>query len=373
MDSSGEDIVSPGIRLAVLISSVVSLAGCLVVIVLSILFKKIKKVCWRAIFYACISEAICKRRNNKDIHTYKRSHTFFFLSLSLTHSCLCVVDLDLIICYICWDDIHQVPDKVDSCDILGFLLTITSLITNSWLLFIAVVMFNLVVRKSNEIIVSKKMEIIWVVFFMLFSILCGLLPFEGINLAGMSYDKVSPGWCHISHDPSWAPMYLYVIQWVFIGLIVLIYIYVYAFANILIRRQREKIILTHADHNMRRRIFTLFKQVWVFPLILVVSWIPTTTCRIVVAIQGDKNNASTWVTAIVVPLMGFLLFVCFMLTSYVPKEIAHFCTKYNRNRRRKKLKSIVGSEDDDYEEYDDDAIGSEKLLSEGLTSSNILK
>lgn len=276
-------------------------------------------------------------------------------------------------CYIVWDKLGE-KDTV-GCNILGVILTITSLLTNSWLLFIAFVMFNLVVKKSNELIVSRRLEICWFVVFFIFSILCSLLPVRGINLFGLNYAKVSPGWCHINHDKRWGTFYLYVIQWIFIGLIVLIYVYVYIFANITIRKQRQKIMLTHSDRNMRRRIFTLFKQIWIFPLILIVSWIPTTVCRIVGAItNNDNNSASEWVTAIVVPIMGLLLFICFMFTSYVPKDIMHSMAKIRKDRRRRKLKSIVGGEEDEYEGYDDsEGMGSEKLLFEGLSSANILK
>ena len=46
-------------RGAVLASSIISLICCVCVIVLSIVYNKIKKVCWRSILYCCISEFIC--------------------------------------------------------------------------------------------------------------------------------------------------------------------------------------------------------------------------------------------------------------------------------------------------------------------------
>ena len=114
-------------------------------------------------------------------------------------------------------------------------------------------------------------------------------------------------------------------------------------------------------------------------MFMIVSWIPTTVCRIVKAARkgDDDNGASEWVTAIVVPIMGLFLFVCFMLTSYVPKDIMRSLMKCRKNRQKRRLKSIVGSEDDDdYEEFVDEeyeGMGSEKVLSEGGSNQNILR
>lgn len=75
-------------RGAVLASSIISLICCICVIVLSIVYNKIKKVCWRSILYCCISESICK--SNQFINTYSHSNPqLLFLILkynSYSHS-----------------------------------------------------------------------------------------------------------------------------------------------------------------------------------------------------------------------------------------------------------------------------------------------
>jgi len=217
------------------------------------------------------------------------------------------------------------------CDAEGFLLTCSSIMLNSWLLYIALSLLFLVRRRNRRspegsladrisvYLGSWRGEVTWFVVWLGIGVFFAMPPL--LRLGGTHYGRVGSGWCHIAPQPPWARFLLYPVQWGIIAAIIALYIAVLVYVKRRFPQQRARVMLPQRVLEKRRRIFAMLDQIALYPAVLLLSWVPTTIARIVGAATGHDMPWMSTVTALIVPMMGTLICICFLATSRVPQEL----------------------------------------------------
>jgi len=289
-----------------MISASLSVAGTVILGALCIAFDKLKLAIWRSVFFSALSEFV------------------FALMLVIGYT---------------------MPDLMDEpnsplCNAEGFIISLASSFSNTWLLFLMLILFTRVHNIKPCLKPFAKIEFIYFIIMTVVNVAFAVLPLT--HVGGIKYGPVSSGWCHISHDPAWARFVQYAQQWFFLFLIVLLMIDVYVKVLPRLIRQRHHIILPGKDMEARRRVMILIKQVWIYPVLLVASWATTTISRIVDAGSVEDEKTTSLITAIVAPLMGFIQLVAFLLTSAVPRELYETCVGWYDNYKLRREYERIG-------------------------------
>eukprot|EP00727_Mastigamoeba_balamuthi_P000281 m51a1_g1025 hypothetical protein (362) ;mRNA; f:651041-652820 len=297
----GGDEVAPMVNRAVAAGvSGVSLLGCLVVLVLAIATGRARFLSWRCICYSALGEA-------------------FFTST-------------LLACFFAWDSI---ADSDALCNAAGFLHTVSTLQTNLWVLFMSAVLLQLV-RPSGgpKRLPGFRAELAWGTATLALSCLFAAYPVA--HLGGADYLRVRAGWCHVAPRPRWGRLVPYGVTWVVIALTAALYACAWTHVRRLRRSGASRSPATYSDERRRRRarrVWGLLQQVWAYPLILAIVWVPSTIARAVDAVRGYDGHWTSLVASATVPLNGALQLACFLLTSGVAGDCASAACRAARGKK----------------------------------------
>ena len=287
------------------VSASLSVVGTVVLTALCVAFRKLRLAMWRAVFFSAVSE-------------------FVFAAT-------------LVVGYGVQQHSAGRVLGAAACSAEGFVITVASFVTNAWLLFLVVILFARVRGVRVRVQPFWRVELLFFAGALAVAVATAALPLA--RAGGMHYELVRSGWCHIGPQPDWARFVLYAEHWVLIALIVVLMVDVYAKVLPRLLQQRHRVILPGKDMEARRRVMTLIRQVWVYPVLLVLSWACTTIARLVDIGAPDSHTASV-VTAAVAPAMGFLQLVAFLLTSAVPQELV---AALRARRERRLLQRVYGT------------------------------
>eukprot|EP00727_Mastigamoeba_balamuthi_P006791 m51a1_g2732 putative serine threonine protein kinase 15 (992) ;mRNA; r:886757-893914 len=294
--SSDDGAVAPWVNRATSVGvSLASLAGATLVVALILATGRMRLLCWRAVFFSCLSEA--------------------------------VVDLMIVVCFFCWD---AMADSPSLCEASGFVMSTASIVTNMWVLFIAVSLVLLLRREHTgpSRLPGPRWELAWHVAALGIACLLALMPL--CHVGGAGYVRLRTGWCHIGPHPRWARLLPYAFNWIVILSIMLLY----AVAYVLLRRRRAETterleyppgLAPSATRPQLARVTRMLKQIWMYPLVLVATWTPTTFARLVEAAMGGDRHWTSVLASAVVPAAGFLQMLVFMFTSNAPQDVLSSC------------------------------------------------
>eukprot|EP00727_Mastigamoeba_balamuthi_P008820 m51a1_g4560 hypothetical protein (314) ;mRNA; f:114488-115805 len=292
--ASSGDVAAYSNRLASAVVACVSLLGALSVVVLSVATRRVRLLCWRVLSYSALAEAT---------------------------TCVTVL-----FTFGLWDRMEEAPVL---CDVAGFLMSVGSVSSNLWILFMATVLVQLV-RPHGGIsrLPGPATEVAYHFFVAVVAAALGSYPLA--HLGGARFARNSSGYCHVARDPAWARLPTYLLNWAIIFAIAMLYVAAYLYVrSYLVERDPEEQPTASATPEFmkqRSRVMCLLHQMWLYPVVLAATWLPSTVARSIDAVTPYGDNAwSATIVAVVVPMGGLLQFVCFLITSNIVNDARASC------------------------------------------------
>ncbi|KAH3765447.1 hypothetical protein Pelo_2690 [Pelomyxa schiedti] len=289
--------------LSIFICGIASVLGCTFVVASVSILGKVKKFYWRLVFTSCMSQGL---------------------------SCLA-----LVIGATFWEPSLIGSDGGPACQFQGFLIDVFYLASYFWVFVIAFVLNRLTQGKSLP---SLQFEIVLHLSVWSFLIIMATLPFY---VPSFAYVVLASGWCWLKPEPAWARFLLsYIPEWCLEFAVIGLYANV---ARMLYKQGLIRTVLiswcpslhsrgrpTSASHLLTAasRVTNALRQLILYPLAMLVVWVPCTAARIAEAISGTDNYVTSQVVAIFLPSAGFFSFLVFILTADLKTDLYHTSRKF---------------------------------------------
>ncbi|KAH3732641.1 hypothetical protein Pelo_16532 [Pelomyxa schiedti] len=237
-----------------------------------------------------------------------------------------IVAFSLMCNYFIWTD-ERLEESSPVCSFLAFLLTAFNLTTSLWVLVMSIIVHRTAIRVSKEECIEEvrlPLEIFMHALVWPFGLIIASIPLWSVS--GVCYVELLCGWCWIDSEPWYARfVYTYMIEWIAIGVTIVLYAHVGMMLRGLLWVSFFKLHKHPHNNHAHRKALLALRQTIVYPLAMVLVWVPCSVARIIEAVNGHDDLHTSQAIAVILPCGGLFLFIAYVLTADLRSDCRTKC------------------------------------------------